>query len=40
MRTTCYEIFINTFLRRDQAHFDLKFFHENKATHLLHPISV
>ena len=28
------------FLRRDQVHFDLKFFNENKTITLLHPISV
>ena len=39
-RNTYYEIRINTFLRRDKVHFDLKFFHENKTTPLLHPISV
>ena len=29
---TCYEILINTFLRPDQVHFNLKFFYENKTT--------
>ena len=31
-RKTCYEILINTFLRPDEVHFDIKFFHENKTT--------
>ena len=30
-RSTCYEIPINTFLRRDQVHFNLKFSHKNKT---------
>ena len=31
-RNTCYEILINTFLRRDQVQFDLKFFHKKRTT--------
>ena len=32
MKSTCYEILFNTFLRRDQVHFNLKFFYRNKTT--------